>query len=180
MTRNRIIGRNNELPWHLPADLKHFKALTMGKPIIMGRKTWESLPGLLPGRQHIVVTRNPDYVAEDATIALSLDEAIAAAGDVPEVMIIGGANVYQQAIEIADTLYITKIDTEVDGETRLCGSRVSMNPILRMRRTRTITALSPIGESSQKVSNRGYTRSCCYQAIVSASRESIIPSAWPR
>ncbi|WP_306292452.1 dihydrofolate reductase [Solemya velum gill symbiont] len=136
MTRNRIIGRNNELPWHLPADLKHFKALTMGKPIIMGRKTWESLPGLLPGRQHIVVTRNPDYVAEDATIALSLDEAIAAAGDVPEVMIIGGANVYP----------------------RLCGSRVSMNPILRMRRTRTITALSPIGESSQKVSNRGYTR----------------------
>ncbi|KHF25281.1 type 3 dihydrofolate reductase [Solemya velum gill symbiont] len=116
MTRNRIIGRNNELPWHLPADLKHFKALTMGKPIIMGRKTWESLPGLLPGRQHIVVTRNPDYVAEDATIALSLDEAIAAAGDVPEVMIIGGANVYQQAIEIADTLYITKIDTEVDGD----------------------------------------------------------------
>ncbi len=116
MTRNRIIGRNNELPWHLPADLKHFKALTMGKPMIMGRKTWESLPGLLPGRQHIVVSRNPDYVAQDAILALSLDEAIAAAGDAPEVMIIGGANLYQQALEIANTLYITLIDTEVDGD----------------------------------------------------------------
>jgi dihydrofolate reductase len=116
MTRNRIIGRNNELPWHLPADLKHFKALTMGKPMIMGRKTWESLPGLLPGRQHIVVSRNPDYVAQDAILALSLDEAIAAAGDAPEVMIIGGANLYQQALEIANTLYITLIDMEVEGD----------------------------------------------------------------
>ena len=83
----------------------------MGKPMIMGRKTWESLPGLLPGRQHIVVTRNPDYVAQDATLALSLDEAIAAAGDAPVVMIIGGANLYQQALEIANTLYMTRIDT---------------------------------------------------------------------
>ncbi len=116
MTRNRIIGRNNELPWHLPADLKHFKALTMGKPMIMGRKTWESLPGLLPGRQHIVVSRNPDYVAQDAILAPSLDEAISAAGDVPEVMIIGGANLYQQALEIANTLYITLIDMEVEGD----------------------------------------------------------------
>ena len=88
----------------------------MGKPMIMGRKTWESLPGLLPGRQHIVVTRNPDYVAQDATLALSLDEAIAAAGDAPEVMIIGGANLYQQALEIANTLYMTRIDTEIDGD----------------------------------------------------------------
>ncbi|MDR2001100.1 MAG: dihydrofolate reductase, partial [Zoogloeaceae bacterium] len=98
VARNGIIGRDNKLPWRLPEDLKRFKALTMGHAIIMGRKTWESLPGKLPGRQHIVVTRNPAYVAEGATIALSLPAAIAAAGATDEVFIIGGADLYALAL----------------------------------------------------------------------------------
>jgi dihydrofolate reductase len=86
---NGIIGRDNRLPWHLPEDLKHFKALTMGHPMIMGRKTWESLPGRLPGRPHIVVSRNPDYRAEDASVVTSLAAAIAAAGDTVDCRPIG-------------------------------------------------------------------------------------------
>ncbi len=116
MARNRVIGRDNRLPWHLPADLRHFKELTLGKPIIMGRKTWESLPGLLPDRRHIVVTRQQDYVAQGAETAASLDAAIALAGDVDEVMIVGGANLYAQALPVADRLYITLVDAEVDGD----------------------------------------------------------------
>ena len=116
MARNRVIGRDNRLPWHLPADLRHFKELTLGKPIIMGRKTWESLPGLLPDRRHIVVTRQQDYVVEGAETAASLDAAIALAGDVDEVMIVGGANLYAQALPVADRLYITLVDAEVDGD----------------------------------------------------------------
>ncbi|OQX49379.1 MAG: dihydrofolate reductase, partial [Candidatus Sedimenticola endophacoides] len=87
MAENRVIGIENRLPWRLPADLQHFKALTMGKPMVMGRKTWESLPGLLPGRRHIVVTANPAYRAEGCTLVRSVEEALAAAGGVPEVMI---------------------------------------------------------------------------------------------
>ncbi len=116
MARNRVIGRGNRLPWHLPADLKHFKELTLGKPIVMGRRTWESLPGLLPDRRHIVVTRQQDYVAEGAETAASLDAAIALAGDVDEVMIVGGANLYAQALPVADRLYITLVDAEIEGD----------------------------------------------------------------
>lgn len=117
MARNRVIGIDNQLPWQLPADLKHFKALTMGKPMIMGRKTWESLPGLLPGRSHIVVTRDPDYVAEGARVAHSLEAAIALAGELgDEAMIIGGANLYAQALPLADRLYLTLVDADVDGD----------------------------------------------------------------
>ena len=118
MTHGRVIGRENRLPWHLPADLGHFKTLTMGKPMIMGRRTWESLPGLLPGRRHIVVTRNRDYVAEGAEIVHSLDEAIAAAGATDEVMIVGGASLYARALPLADRLYLTFIDADIDGDTR--------------------------------------------------------------
>ena len=116
MARNRVIGLDNKLPWHLPADLRHFKEVTLGKPIIMGRRTWESLPGLLPERRHIVITRQQDYVAEGAETAASLDAAIALAGDVDEVMIVGGANLYAQALPIADRLYVTLVDAEVDGD----------------------------------------------------------------
>ncbi|WP_457673799.1 type 3 dihydrofolate reductase [Thiolapillus sp.] len=116
MARNRVIGHENRLPWHLPADLAHFKSVTMGKPMIMGRKTWESLPGLLPGRPHIVVTRNPDYQAEGAGVAHSLEEAIQAAGPVEEVMIVGGANLYAQALPHARRMYLTFIDTDVPGD----------------------------------------------------------------
>jgi dihydrofolate reductase len=116
MTENHVIGRNNELPWRLPADLQHFKALTVGKPIIMGRRTWESLPGLLPERRHIVLTRNADYVAEKCLVVRSMEEAIAAAGDVPEVMIIGGSKLYQQALPVAHRIYLTLVHAEVEGD----------------------------------------------------------------
>ena len=116
MAQNRVIGNNNQLPWHLPADLQHFKQITMGKPMIMGRKTWESLPGLLPGRPHIVVSRNREYIANGATLAHSLRDAINQAGDVPEIMVVGGANLYAQALSIAQRLYLTTIHFSVDGD----------------------------------------------------------------
>jgi dihydrofolate reductase len=117
MAQNRVIGNNNSLPWHLPADLQHFKAMTIGKPIIMGRKTWESLPGKLPGRPHIIISANPDYSADGCTVVNSLKQAIEVAGDVPEVMIVGGAMLYAQALPIADNIYLTMVETEADGDT---------------------------------------------------------------
>lgn len=116
MSRSRVIGHNNRLPWRLPADLQHFKQLTLGKAMIMGRKTWESLPGLLPGRRHIVVTRNPDYQATGAEVAHSLAEAISLVGDEAEAMLIGGADLYAQALPIAQRLYLTEIDVDVEGD----------------------------------------------------------------
>lgn len=116
MAENRVIGNDNSLPWHLPADLKHFKALTVGKPIIMGRNTWESLPGRLPDRLHIVITANPDYVADGCVVVHSLEQALVAAGDVPEVMIIGGAMLYAQALPLADRLYLTLVETQAEGD----------------------------------------------------------------
>ncbi|MBL3590000.1 MAG: type 3 dihydrofolate reductase [gamma proteobacterium endosymbiont of Lamellibrachia anaximandri] len=116
MAENRVIGRNNQLPWHLSADLQHFKRLTLGKPIVMGRKTWESLPGLLPKRQHIVVTGNRGYRAEGALVVHSIDEAVAAAGDAQEIMIVGGGAFYAQMLPRADRLYLTLVHTEVEGD----------------------------------------------------------------
>lgn len=116
MTPDRVIGRDNSLPWHLPADLKHFKQVTMGKPIVMGRRTWESLPGLLPGRRHIVITRNAAYRAEGAEIAHSLAQALTLAGDAEEIMIVGGAELYAQALPLAHRIYLTLVDAEVQGD----------------------------------------------------------------
>jgi dihydrofolate reductase len=116
IARNGVIGRDNKLPWRLPEDLKHFKALTMGHPMIMGRKTWESLPGKLPGRQHIVVTRDPAYCADGATVVGSLQAAVAAAGEVDEVFVIGGAELYAQAFEFADRLQLTEIAADFAGD----------------------------------------------------------------
>jgi len=116
MARNRVIGRDNRLPWRLPADLQHFKRITMGKPMIMGRKTWESLPGLLPGRRHIVVTRDRDYQGVGAEVVHSLDQAMSQAGDVDEIMLVGGANLYAQAMGLASRLYLTEIDADVEGD----------------------------------------------------------------
>ena len=114
---NRVIGRDNDLPWRLPADLAHFKSLTLGKPIIMGRRTWESLPGLLPGRKHIVVTGDADYRAEGCTLAHSVEQAVAAAGDAPEVMIVGGAALYAQVLPLASRMYLTLVHAHVPGAT---------------------------------------------------------------
>ncbi len=116
MAKNRAIGIENRLPWRLPADLQHFKRLTLGKPILMGRRTWESLPGLLPQRPHIVITRDTQYLAEGATVVHTIESALAAAGDVPEVMVVGGAHFYQQMLPLADQLYLTEVEVDVKGD----------------------------------------------------------------
>ena len=116
LSDNRVIGRDNQLPWRMPADLAHFKRLTMGKPIIMGRRTWESLPGLLPHRTHVVVTRDRDYVAEGGFVVHSIEEALGFAGDAEEMMIIGGANLYAQTLPLASRMYLTLIHEQVDGD----------------------------------------------------------------
>lgn len=115
MDEERVIGVDNRLPWRLPADLQHFKRLTLGKPIVMGRKTWESLPGLLPDRPHIVISANPEYRASGCQVVSSVQAALAAAGDVDEVMIVGGANLYTQMLPLADRLYLTRVHTRVEG-----------------------------------------------------------------
>jgi len=116
--RNGVIGIENRLPWHLPEDLKHFKALTTGNAVIMGRKTWESLPPKfrpLPGRLNIVVTRDRGYVADGATVAHSLPAAVAAAGE-HKAFVIGGAEIYAQALPLATRLEITEVDADIPGD----------------------------------------------------------------
>jgi dihydrofolate reductase len=117
MAKNNVIGFEGQMPWHLPADLQHFKQVTMGKPIIMGRKTFESIGRPLPGRLNIVVTRDKHYQAAGCEVVHNLDAARHAAGEAQEVMIIGGATLYQQALPIVDKLYLTVIDTECEGDT---------------------------------------------------------------
>ena len=117
MARNGVIGRDNTLPWRLPADLRHFPAVTMGKPVVMGRKTFESIGRPLPGRSNIVVTRDPAYTAEGCVVVHSIEAALAAAGDAEEVMIIGGAEFYRQLLPRADRIYLTWIDAEFEGDT---------------------------------------------------------------
>ena len=116
MDRNRLIGNNNQLPWHLPADLAHFKQVTMGKPVIMGRKTYESIGRPLPGRANIVLSRDQGFQAEGVITADSLTKAIELAGDAKEVMIIGGSSIYELALPIADQLYLTYVDNSFEGD----------------------------------------------------------------
>ncbi|QTF07070.1 type 3 dihydrofolate reductase [Brenneria izadpanahii] len=113
---DRVIGMENAMPWHLPADLAWFKRNTFGKPIVMGRNTFRSIGQPLPGRLNIVVSSHPGD-DERVTWVSSLDEAIAAAGDVEEVMVIGGGSIYQQMLPLANRLYLTHIDVEVEGDT---------------------------------------------------------------
>lgn len=116
IAQNNVIGINNTLPWHLPEDLKRFRALTMGHHIIMGRKTYESLGRLLPGRTTVIVTRNLGYSVEGAIVVHSLDNAIKACGDDSEAFLIGGAELYRQGLQYAHKLYITEIDLDVAGD----------------------------------------------------------------
>ena len=116
LAKNRVIGIENRLPWRLPEDLAHFKALTLGHPILMGRKTFESLGRPLPGRTNIVITRNPDYRPEGALVAGSIPAALALCSDVDEVFFIGGAELYAQAIPLADRLYLTEVDADAEGD----------------------------------------------------------------
>jgi dihydrofolate reductase len=117
MDKNRLIGINNSLPWKLPADMQWFRKHSLDKPIVMGRKTFESFGSRpLPQRTNIIVTRNPDYKAEGAIVTTSIDDALAAAGNVDEVMIIGGESFYEQMLPHADRLYITEVQGEFDGD----------------------------------------------------------------
>lgn len=117
MAKNRVIGKDNDMPWHLPADLQHFRKVTTGKPVIMGRKTYESIGRPLPKRHNIIVSRNSDYKVDGCDVVGSLAEAVKTAGEVEEVFIIGGGFLYDQTIDAADKLYLTFIDLDVDGDT---------------------------------------------------------------
>jgi dihydrofolate reductase len=115
LARNRVIGRNNRLPWHLPADLRFFKQTTLGKPLLMGRRTWESIGRPLPGRRMIVLSSDPGYLAPGCSVVHSMDAALGEAGAVAEVMVIGGALLYVQTLPLADRLYLTRVDADVPG-----------------------------------------------------------------
>jgi dihydrofolate reductase len=117
MAENDVIGRGNRLPWHLPADLRHFRRLTTGKPILMGRKTWESIGRPLPERTNIVITRDPAYIAAGAVVVHSVAEALQAAGDATEVMVIGGAELYRQILPRVSTIYLTRVHANIEGDT---------------------------------------------------------------
>jgi dihydrofolate reductase len=114
---NGIIGAKGELPWRLPEDLKHFKRLTMGHPVIMGRRTWESLKGALPGRDNIVVTRTPGYEAPDAAVATSLEAALALCFGEPVAFVIGGRQLFAESLPIAAGLVMTEIYRDYEGDT---------------------------------------------------------------
>lgn len=122
--RNGTIGRNNRLPWHIPADLKRFKALTMGSAMVMGRRTFESLPGLLPGRRHIVLTRNRDLSANGAEIAHDVDEALALAGP-GRLSVIGGAEIFALFLPLATRIELTEVLADYEGETAMPDPRQS-------------------------------------------------------
>ena len=118
MAENNVIGRDMDLPWHISADLKRFKALTMGHHIVMGRKTYESIGRLLPGRTTVIITRQENYQVEGAVVVNSLVEAQAVATGDSELFIIGGGQIYELALSSADKLNVTRVHTEVDGDTR--------------------------------------------------------------
>jgi dihydrofolate reductase len=117
MSKNAVIGNDGRIPWHLPAELARFKRITMGHHIVMGRKTWESIGRLLPGRTSVIVSRNPDYGVPGAIVADSLRAAIAICLYDEEVFVIGGAELFREALPIADRLYFTVVDAEVSGDT---------------------------------------------------------------
>ncbi len=117
MAKNRVIGANGSIPWHLPGELKMFKTITMGHHIIMGRNTWESIGRILPGRTTVVVTRQHGYHVPGAIVASSLEDAIAACGNDREIFVIGGAQLYAAALPRADRIYLTEVDAEVEGDT---------------------------------------------------------------
>ena len=117
--RNGTIGKDGQMPWHLPEDLAHFKRVTLGQPVIMGRKTWDSLPARfrpLPGRLNIVITRQSDWQAEGALRAHSIEEALRLCGEVPDAWIMGGADIYRQAEPLARTAIVTEIDRDYEGD----------------------------------------------------------------
>jgi len=116
VSRNNVIGRDGALPWRLSDDLRHFKAKTLGKPVIMGRKTWESIGRALPGRQNIVISRQRDFIAGGCDVAPSVEKAVALARDAEEIMVIGGTQVYEMFLPHAERLYVTRVHAVVEGD----------------------------------------------------------------
>ena len=116
MGKNRVIGKNGMLPWHISSDLKNFKKITMGKPILMGRKTYESIGRPLPGRENIILTKNKNYFAEGCIVKNTIDEVFSYCQKVPELMIMGGAALYEQTLYEAKRLYITEVNATTDGD----------------------------------------------------------------
>ena len=117
VSANGVIGAGGTLPWHLPDDFRWFKAQTLGKPVVMGRKTWESLSGALPGRHNIVITRRAALEARDATVVDSPEAALAASGDADEVMVIGGGEIFQLFLPRVNRIYLTRVDADIAGDT---------------------------------------------------------------
>lgn len=117
MANNRVIGAGNAMPWHLPADLKHFKQTTLGKPVIMGRLTYDSIGKALPSRLNIVISRDPSLHLDDAVTVTSAEQAIVAAQNAPEVMVIGGGTIYEYFLPFCQRLYLTHIELDVEGDT---------------------------------------------------------------
>ena len=117
-SKNNVIGRDGGLPWHLPDDLRHFKQLTTGKPVIMGRKTFESIGRPLPDRRNIVMTRDENYAAEGCDVVTSVDEALDLVADADEMMVIGGGQVYREFLPRADRIFLTRVQADVDGDVR--------------------------------------------------------------
>ncbi len=115
---NGVIGRGNRLPWHLPADLAHFKRTTLGHPVIMGRRTWESIGKPLPGRRNIIVSRTPGFLAPGCEVVRDLDAAYSLAEGEPEAYVIGGTQLYEAALPGADRIYLTRVLANVDGDAR--------------------------------------------------------------
>ncbi|MDG2146379.1 MAG: dihydrofolate reductase [Porticoccaceae bacterium] len=122
VSRNGAIGLNNQLPWYLPEDLKYFKSVTMGKPLIMGRKTFDSIGRPLPGRANIVLTRDPQWTSDGVKVVQSVEQALLAgeiaceASDVDEIMVIGGEQIYRMTLDLADRIYLTQVDADVEGD----------------------------------------------------------------
>ena len=117
MANNRVIGKDNQMPWHLPEDLKHFKAMTLGKPIVMGRKTYDSIGRALPGRLNIVISRQQGLSISGVTCVTSFEMAVEAAGECEELVVIGGGQLYASLLSKADKLYLTEINLDVAGDT---------------------------------------------------------------
>lgn len=118
MAKNRVIGKDNDMPWHLPVDLKHFKKVTLGKPVLMGRKTYESIGRPLPGRRNLVLSRTPNLAIDGVEVIDSIDDLSSLLEGVEELMVIGGGHIYELFLDKADTLHLTHIDLEVEGDTR--------------------------------------------------------------
>jgi dihydrofolate reductase len=124
VAENDVIGRGNRLPWHLPADLRHFKSLTLGKPVLMGRKTYESIGKALPGRMNLVLSRSAEFSPSDCVVVKTLDDARMAAGAEPALMVIGGAEIYRQCLPLASRIHLTLIHAQIEnGDTIFAGWR---------------------------------------------------------